>query len=190
MKNSFITTALVGVVLAVTSSAAPISQQTSSSTISTPSFGPPYHANARGTFTAFAVSETQAPASYPTYDVHDLGFGQVVPENPFPVVSTSLSTSVRRTPTKIHVTGSSNPTAHPPALFPNFHPHFGHGPVVSGRGFNASHRNSNSTKSEALASFPRPHKSPVHRPWQPHNELPPRVNLNGTTQGVPKILPF
>lgn len=180
MKYSFTTTALVGV-LAVTSSASPISQQASSSTISTPSFGPKYHTNSRGPFTAVAVSETHAPTSYRTYHFHGLGLGQVIPETPLPVVSTFRSTSVRRTPTKMHVTGSSAPTA----LFPNFHPHFGHGPVVSGRGSNSSHRNSNSTKSEAPASFPRPLKSPVHRPWQPHNELPPPSNLNGTTQGVP-----
>lgn len=172
MKYSFTTTALVGAVLAVTGSAAPISQQTSSSTISTPSFGPQNHTNARGPL----------PASYPTYDSHGLGFGQVVPEIPFPVVSTSLSTSVRRTPTEMHVTGSTTRTA----LFPNFHPHFGHGPVISERGFNTSCRNSNSTKSEAPASVPRPLEAPVHRPWQPHNELPPPSNLNGTTQRVPK----
>lgn len=142
MKYSFTTTALVGVILAVTSSGAPISQQTSSSTISTPSFGPQYHTTARGPFTAFAVSETHAPASYRTYDFHGFGLGQVVPETPLPVVSTSRSTSVKRTPTKMHVTGSSTPTA----LFPNFHPHFGHGPVVSGRGSKSSHRNSNLTK--------------------------------------------
>jgi hypothetical protein len=184
MKYSFTTTALVGVILAVTSSATPISQQTSSSTISTPSFGPKYHTNDRGPFTDLAALETHAPASYRTYDFHGFGLGQVIPETPLPVVSTSLSTSVRRTPTKMHGTGSSTPTA----LFPNFHPHFGHGPVVSGRGSNSSYRNSNSTKPEAPASFPRPFKSPVHWPWQPHNELPPPAN--GTTQRVPKSSSF
>ena len=174
MKYSFTTTALVGVILAVTSSATPISQQTSSSTISTPSFGPKYHTNDRGPFTALAASETHAPTSYRTYDFHGFGLGQVIPKTPLPVVSTSLSTSVRRTPTKMHGTSSSTPTA----LFPNFHPHFGHGPVVSGRGSNSSHRNSNSTKPEA------PALSSVHWPWQPHNELPPPANLNGTTQRV------
>lgn len=116
---------------------------------------------------------THAPASSRTYDFHGFGLGQVVPETPIPVVSPSRSTSIRRAPTKMHVTSSSTPTT----LFP----HFGYGSVLSGRG-----SNSNSTKSEAPASFPRPLKSPVYRPWQPHNELPPLSNLNGATQGVPR----
>lgn len=162
MKYSFITTALVGAVLTVMGSATPISQSSPSIAISTPSFSSEY-TKVAGPYTAMAADSTPPPVNakglFSLYAAY-YSLGRAAPTSDFPERSTTVSTV--GIPEETSITPSATATAD---LFPSFHPHFGHGPVVEGAGFNSSRVPSNSTsgKSESPAILHGVH------PHHPHH---------------------